>query len=264
MVVLAADTATEVMAAALGRIAAGEEGAGGVDLMAATALLVARGHSRLLQPSLAGLLQACGVAPAALSALAVGVGPGSYTGVRIGVATVKAMAFALGVPVYPLSTLWALAEAAVPGAVRAAGEPLLVMPLLYARRQRAYGALFAKSRAGWRCLAPAAVRPVSEWVAAFQAQPGSAAGVVVHDLAPGAPGSGAGDRDAARAAVMSARAGRTVDIQAVAGDLGPALLRLAACGQVAPVFGEALHGLVPEYVLPVEAEAKLNDRGGAG
>jgi tRNA threonylcarbamoyladenosine biosynthesis protein TsaB len=63
-----------------------------------------------------GLLRASGVERAELSGLVVGTGPGSFTGMRLGLAAARGLAFALGLPVAGVSTLDALAAGA-PGAV---------------------------------------------------------------------------------------------------------------------------------------------------
>jgi tRNA threonylcarbamoyladenosine biosynthesis protein TsaB len=85
------------------------------------------------------LLDEAGLEPAAVDRLVVGTGPGSYTGLRIGLITARTLAFSLGVPVAGVSTLAALA-AGSPGAV----------PVLDARR----GEVF--TRAGE---APVVLRP---------------------------------------------------------------------------------------------------------
>ena len=85
------------------------------------------------------LLRAAGVVPRDLDLLAVGVGPGSFTGVRIGLAGARGLALALDLPVAGVSTLEALAAGA-PGAV----------PVIDARR----GEIFVLASEGARCLGP--------------------------------------------------------------------------------------------------------------
>ena len=88
------------------------------------------------------LLRAAGLAPRDLDRLAVGVGPGSFTGVRIGLAAARGLALALELPVAGVSTLEALAAGA-PGAV----------PVIDARRRE----VFALLSGTVRCLAPDAL-----------------------------------------------------------------------------------------------------------
>jgi tRNA threonylcarbamoyladenosine biosynthesis protein TsaB len=88
------------------------------------------------------VLREADVEPEQLDALAVGTGPGSFTGVRIGLATARALAFALGLRAAGVSTLDALA-AGSPGAV----------PVIDAKR----GEVFVTLAGERRCLEPAAV-----------------------------------------------------------------------------------------------------------
>jgi tRNA threonylcarbamoyladenosine biosynthesis protein TsaB len=86
------------------------------------------------------LLRAAGIGPADLGLLVVGVGPGSFTGVRIGLAAARGLGLALDLPVAGVSTLEALAAGA-PGAVA----------VIDARRREVFALLEGEPR----CLAPA-------------------------------------------------------------------------------------------------------------
>jgi len=110
-----------------------------------------RDHSIRLLPLVEEMLESLGMKPAELTAIAAGVGPGSYTGVRIGVTVAKTMAWAQGLPVAGVSSLAALALGALlpdgeqPAAVDVAsaeGAPIWIVPLFGARRGQAYTALF--------------------------------------------------------------------------------------------------------------------------
>jgi tRNA threonylcarbamoyladenosine biosynthesis protein TsaB len=70
--------------------------------------------------------------------LAVGVGPGSFTGLRIGIATARALAQALGLPLVPVSTLEALAR----GLAAHAGGGRSLLPLIDARRGELFAAIY--------------------------------------------------------------------------------------------------------------------------
>ena len=69
-------------------------------------------HSEMLLPLIAETLDELALPPRALSGVVCGAGPGSFTGLRIGIATAKGLCFALGVPLVMVSSLHALALAA--------------------------------------------------------------------------------------------------------------------------------------------------------
>jgi tRNA threonylcarbamoyladenosine biosynthesis protein TsaB len=98
-------------------------------------LNIALTHSERLMAVVDRLLQDCGWEVRSLDALAVSVGPGSFTGLRVGAATAKGLALALEIPVAPVPTLDALA-ATLPFA----DSP--VCALLDARRGEVYCSLY--------------------------------------------------------------------------------------------------------------------------
>ena len=99
-------------------------------------------HSQTLMPMIENLLNVSGHIVADLDAVAVNAGPGSFTGVRIGVSAVKGLAFTGDLPCVSVSTLESMAEntVAIPGAV--------ICCLMDARCQQVYSALFEKDAAG--------------------------------------------------------------------------------------------------------------------
>tara|TARA_R110000868_G_scaffold181375_1_gene422327 strand:- start:501 stop:1181 length:681 start_codon:yes stop_codon:yes gene_type:complete len=72
-----------------------------------------------------------------LEAIAVSKGPGSYTGLRIGVSAAKGLCYALGVPLVSVSTLKSMASQ-----LKSVDEDVLVIPVLDARRMEVYSAVF--------------------------------------------------------------------------------------------------------------------------
>jgi len=102
-------------------------------------------HSERLMSSVEALMAAADVGPGDLDAIACGVGPGSFTGVRIGVSACKAMAYALSIPIVSVPSLDALAYGRGRGA-RA------VWCLIDARHERCYSASFVPLESGdvWR------------------------------------------------------------------------------------------------------------------
>lgn len=97
----------------------------------------AKTHSERLLPGLARMLEAADVPLARVDLIAVAVGPGSFTGLRIGLATAKALALGSGKPMVGVPTLDVLSENVVV-------SPLLVCPTLDARKGEVFAALYRK------------------------------------------------------------------------------------------------------------------------
>jgi tRNA threonylcarbamoyladenosine biosynthesis protein TsaB len=124
-----------VLAVETSTLAGGVALVDGDRLVAEYLLDVSVTHSERLLAAIDTVMTDAGWAPGDLQGLAVAVGPGSFTGLRVGLSTVKGLAWALGLPVAAVPTLDAMA-AAVPWAA------LPVCPVLHARRNEVYAALY--------------------------------------------------------------------------------------------------------------------------
>jgi len=133
MLILAVDTTTQTGSVALLRDAA---------LVEQSDMAPPAAHSARLLGTVDGLLARHGLSIRDVEAFAVAAGPGSFTGIRIGLSAVKALAFASGRPVAPVSSLEALAA-------KAAGpEAALVAPIIDAKKGEVYAALFRAHAGG--------------------------------------------------------------------------------------------------------------------
>jgi tRNA threonylcarbamoyladenosine biosynthesis protein TsaB len=131
--VLGIDTSTAASAACVLR-GDGEE----FEVAPEPADLMARpAHARELMPAVAAAMERAGLAYGDLEAIAVGVGPGTFTGLRIGIATARALASANGLPLRPVSSLAALA---------AGIDAELRLPLIDAKRGELFAALYGAGR----------------------------------------------------------------------------------------------------------------------
>ena len=127
MNILAIDTATAACSAALM--------SDGV-IVAARHEAMLRGHAEALMPMVEAVMAEAGVAYGALSLIAATVGPGAFTGLRVGLAAARGLALAGGLPIIGVTTLEALAQ----GALAAAGNggERSVVAALNARRDEVY------------------------------------------------------------------------------------------------------------------------------
>jgi len=153
MLVLAFDTATDVVSVAIGRD--GEP-------LGMLQLASGREHAERLVPAIASLVADTGVALDQLAAIAVGVGPGRFTGLRVGVTTAKVMAQALRIPVVGIGTLDLVAY------------PLRhtrrdVVALVDARRREVFWARYRTVPGGLERVGEEAVDPPHEVIAEIEA-----------------------------------------------------------------------------------------------
>ena len=211
---------------------------GGVALLDGDRLLgeitlnIAITHSERLMFAVDRLLADCGIAPADLDGLAVSVGPGSFTGLRVGLATVKALAMALDLPVAPVPTLDALAA-------RLPFADVPVCPILDARKGEVYLSLYRWSGSGmerqWDYLA---LPPES--VAARLEAPVILLGDGIEACRPWLDRLGGGARVAPAAQRL------------------PSAATVAVLGRAALVTGGGVsaEALAPLYLRPSEAELK--------
>ncbi|MFC7307470.1 tRNA (adenosine(37)-N6)-threonylcarbamoyltransferase complex dimerization subunit type 1 TsaB [Streptomyces monticola] len=160
MLLLALDTATPAVTVALHD---------GASVVAESAQVDARRHGELLLPAVDRVLADAGVKLDAVTAIVAGVGPGPYTGLRVGLMTAETFGSALGVPVHGLCTLDGLAYAAgIDGEFVVATD---------ARRKEVYWARYADART--RLTDPAVDRPaeIAERVAGL---PAAGAGALLY------------------------------------------------------------------------------------
>lgn len=129
--ILSLDTSTKVCSVALYNNS---------DLLASFEVLVEKSHSRIITLLIENVINAAGFKLKDLDAVAVGKGPGSYTGLRIGVSTAKGLAFGLDIPLIAVNTLEAMALSVS----MFRDEDGLYCPMIDARRMEVYCAVYDK------------------------------------------------------------------------------------------------------------------------
>lgn len=134
-----------------------------------------------LAPALRVLLAEVGWRPADVELVATAIGPGSFTGLRVGITTAKLFSYAVGCPLVGVNTLEAIAE-------RAGSEFPAVSVAMDAQRHEVFAASFARSpdREGWRWTRPAVVLDAEEWLHGLEGQT-AATGPALETLASRVP-----------------------------------------------------------------------------
>jgi tRNA threonylcarbamoyladenosine biosynthesis protein TsaB len=99
-------------------------------------------HAAWIHPAISGLFKETGRQLTNLSAVAVTSGPGSYTGLRVGMATAKGLCYALNIPFITETTLYLTALRTARQVNRNYSLPVLICPMIDARRMEVFTALY--------------------------------------------------------------------------------------------------------------------------
>ncbi|MEV5649037.1 tRNA (adenosine(37)-N6)-threonylcarbamoyltransferase complex dimerization subunit type 1 TsaB [Nocardia sp. NPDC052254] len=160
MLVLAVDTATPAVTAGLVEL---EQAATApqVRTLASRVTVDARAHNEVLTPQILACLEETGRARTDIAAVVVGIGPGPFTGLRVGMATAAAFGDALGLPVHGVCSLDAIAAEAWPevpaGSESSNGSSAAeLLVVTDARRREVY---WARYRRGGRVEGPGVCKP---------------------------------------------------------------------------------------------------------
>lgn len=157
MRILHIETATGVCSAALSQ---------GEKLLAERTVNEANVHAERLTVFCEEIMQEAGMAFSQLDAVCVSKGPGSYTGLRIGVSAAKGFCYALNIPLLAVNTLEALAH----GMRQEAAPGTLLCPMLDARRMEVYYALYNENAEEVQATAPLVV-DAGSFAAVLEKQP---------------------------------------------------------------------------------------------
>jgi tRNA threonylcarbamoyladenosine biosynthesis protein TsaB len=201
----------------------------------AVALDAARRHARDLTTAVDGLLRAGGLRPADLSDVTVSIGPGSYTGLRVGVMAAKALAYATGCALVPVPTFLAVAA-------RAPAEAANLWVIADALQGQVYLQRFRRAAGGFVPTEPLRIEAASESLTGAPADAWfTGPGVAVYE---------------------STHIPQTCRLVAEA-DREPTVESLYAAGRgVAPATRAELFALEPLYLRGSSAEEAAKKRGG--
>ena len=147
MKILGVDTSTPIGSVAL---------IDGDNVVAEHTLDIVQAHSSRLMPAIDSVLKWGDITVDDLDGCAVGIGPGSFTGIRIGVATLKSICYAVDKPIIGVSTLEAIAY-------NLRWSNSIICPLLDARRSEIYGAIF-QGNTKWQRLSEDLCLPIEAFL----------------------------------------------------------------------------------------------------
>ncbi len=189
------------------------------------------GHAEVLLPMVARIVARAGLTPSEIEIVAAAIGPGGFTGIRVGLAAAHGIALAAGARLVGVSSFIAVAVRVAALDEVARDRPLLVA--LDSRRDDLYVQIFA----------PGTAKPLGPPQAVLP----DALGAYAASLAGDAPLLIAGDAAAAAAAALDSRTGR-----AIAGDSAPDALGVAAAALDCLQDGAAPGAVRPLYLRPPE------------
>ncbi|WP_433945661.1 tRNA (adenosine(37)-N6)-threonylcarbamoyltransferase complex dimerization subunit type 1 TsaB [Paenibacillus sp. SN-8-1] len=247
-------------------------------LLAERNITAERNHSVHLITAIEEVLAEAGIARSQLDGIGTGVGPGSYTGIRIAVTTAKTLAWSMGLPVAGISSLaalglggWATGTGQPPEAFEAAagrrseetaaseqaaagGPPAeWIIPLMDARRGQVYTALFEAAPGKLpRRLEPDGIRLMERWVTALAGR--------LEALAPEARPSAVwftGETQVHGAAAEALRPLLGGRLETRPYVLEGAWAGLLGADRLMRGESDEVHSLVPNYTQLAEAEANL-------
>lgn len=192
-----------------------------------------RNHSVRLMPAVESLLREVQLEAADLDCLAVAHGPGSYTGVRIGVTVAKTLAWSLGIPIVGISSLEVLAQ----NGSRFGGR---ISPLMDARRGQVYTGLYRRKKDHIEIMEEDRITMLTHWLDALKMNTEKIL-FIGQDL------------DKHKDTIVNIMGEKACF--AVAGEQSPRPAELALlANRRAPE--PSVHTLVPEYLQLAEAESK--------
>jgi tRNA threonylcarbamoyl adenosine modification protein YeaZ len=217
VLLLAIDTSTTAISVALHD---------GNSVVAEVTTLDARAHAEYLAPNIRAALSDARAVPADITEVVVGVGPGPFTGLRVGIVSARTFAFALGLPVRGLCSLDALAHEAWLGGHR---DGILVAT--DARRKEVYAAEFALDDSGLTRVAGPVVNRAADLDESWRALPVAGRGALLYPADLGRSADDESEPRGIRPLPLDVSAGALADL---------AVRRLAS--------GDPLDGLEPLYL----------------
>lgn len=208
-------------------------------MLAEYTLQVKKTHSERLLPLIAQMLSDIGIVPGELNGVAVAFGPGSFTGLRIGVVTARALGQALNLPLVGISTLAALAA-------QFPHFPGLISPILDARRSQVYNAVFHPGESPKRLTADRAI-PLDQLLRELAAQEKPALfvgdGVPVH-----------------REAIVDVLGSKACFLPSESGLSRASVVARLGLNEFNANVGLTYRELLPQYIRATEAERKYQAR----